>query len=405
MRPFSARPWPVPSDDALGRDDVVNVGIIGLGKMGLSHYSIINAHDDVQVVGVCDSSGYILDVLNKYVGVTTFTDFEKMLATTAVEAVVISTPSRMHAPMVRRCLELGLHVFCEKPFCLDPADSRELALLAEQRGLVCQVGYHNRFVGAFGEVKRLLDANAIGTVSHVLAEAYGPVVLKPKGGTWRSKKEEGGGALYDYAAHPLDLLTWYFGRPQTVSGTKLGHVFSTETEDEVFTTIDWGQGMSGQLSVSWSDESQRKMTTKVTIWGSNGRINVDRQECQVYLRDAAEAQAGYTSGWNVRYTTELTDEVAFYVRGEEYSAQLDAWVGRIGSASVTGVGDFSDAAATDEVLAAIAGSGDGQIVTVGGAVAAAVHGQSQFESRFRELVRLLGERIRAVRASRVARKD
>lgn len=379
---------------------MVNVGIIGLGKMGLSHYSIINAHEDVKVVGVCDSSGYVLDVLNKYTGVTTFTDYEKMLTTTSAEAVVISTPSRMHAPMVRACLERGIHVFCEKPFCLDPAESRALAALASERGLVCQVGYHNRFVGAFAEVKRLLDAEALGTVSHVLAEAYGPVVLKPKGGTWRSKKDEGGGALYDYAAHPLDLLTWYFGRPETVSGTKLGHVFSTETEDEVFTSIDWGRGLTGQLSVSWSDESQRKMTTKVTIWGTNGRINVDRQECQVYLRDAARAPTSYESGWNVRYTTELTDEVSFYVRGEEYSAQLDAWVGRIGSASVQGVGDFSDAATTDEVLAAIAGSSDGQVVTVGDVPAGQLPGHSRLRSGIRDIFRLLGERFRAARAAR-----
>ncbi len=82
-----------------------------------------------------------------------------------------------------------------------------------ERGLVTQVGYHNRFVGAFREVKRLLDAGAIGTVTHVLAEAYGPVVLKAKGSTWRSRRAEGGGCLYDYAAHPLNLLTWYFGEP------------------------------------------------------------------------------------------------------------------------------------------------------------------------------------------------
>src|SRR6478736_2785201 len=98
---------------------MVKVGIIGLGKMGLSHFSIINAHADVDVVGVCDSSGYVLDVLGKYTGVETFSDFEKMLDTQGVEAAVISTPSRLHAPMVRACLERGIHVFCEKPFCLD----------------------------------------------------------------------------------------------------------------------------------------------------------------------------------------------------------------------------------------------------------------------------------------------
>lgn len=352
---------------------MVKVGMIGLGKMGMSHYAIVNAHPEVEVVGICDPSGYVLDVLNKYTGVETFKDFEDMIATAGVEAVVISTPSRLHAPMVRRCLELGVHVFCEKPFCLDPRDSLALADSADERGLVTQVGYHNRFVGAFGEVKRLLDAGAIGRPTQVLAESYGPVVLKPQGSTWRSKKDEGGGALYDYAAHPLDLLTWYFGRPAAVAGSLLDPVFSAETEDQVLTSIAWPSGTQGQLSVNWSDESQRKMTTKVTIWGTAGRIYADRQEIQVYLRDSAAAPEGYAPGWNVRYTTELTEPVDFYLRGEEYSAQIDAWIRRIGANEPRGVNEFRDAAVTDEVLAAIvrgAGVGavsldqDGEVVPV-----------------------------------------
>lgn len=343
---------------------MVNVGIIGLGKMGLSHFSIINAHKDVKVVGVCDASGYILDVLGKYTGVDTFTDMNRMLDLASVEAVVISTPSKFHAPMVRDCLERGIHVFCEKPFCLDPADSILLAELARKKRLVTQVGYHNRHVGAFGEVKRLLDLGVLGTVTHVLAEAYGPVVLKPKGGTWRSKKDEGGGALYDYAAHPADLLTWYFGRPTSVSGTVLSRIFSAETEDEVFTTLRWPSGVSGQLAVNWSDESHRKMTTRMSIWGTNGKIFADRQEVQVYLRDRSLAPQGYGTGWTVRYTTELTKEVAFYVRGEEYSVQLDTWVQRIADEAVSGPADFAEASITDEVLHAILNSSDGAVRTL-----------------------------------------
>ncbi len=351
---------------------MVNVAIIGLGKMGLSHFSIINAHHDVKVVGVCDSSGYVLDILGKYTGVDTFSDMGKMLDSADVQAAVISTPSKYHAPMVRDCLERGIHVFCEKPFCLDPADSVGLAQLAHEKGLVTQVGYHNRHVGTFGELKRILDSGALGRVTHVLAEAYGPVVLKPKGGTWRSKKEEGGGALYDYAAHPVDLLTWYFGRPEWVSGTVLGQVFSAETEDEVFTTLKWPDGLSGQLSVSWSDDSQRKMTTRISIWGTNGKIYADRQELQVYLRDAASAPDDYGPGWTVRYTTELTDEVDFYVRGEEYSAQLDTWVRRIAGRAVSGPADFAQAAVTDEVLYTIVHGADAGVHTVAAPAGAAL---------------------------------
>jgi predicted dehydrogenase len=330
---------------------VIRLGVVGLGKMGISHLSMINAHPDVSVEGVCDPSGYLLSIVGKYSGLRTFSDMDSMLRAISLDAVVISTPSSMHAPMVGSALDAGLHVFCEKPFVLDPSDGERLVERAESLGLVTQVGYHNRFIGAFAEVKRLLDLRAIGDVTHVLAESYGPVVLKPQGGTWRSKRAEGGGSLYDYAAHTLNLLNWYFGEPTAVGGTILHKVFSRETEDEVASTLLFERDVNAQLSVNWSDESQRKMTTKVTIWGTHGRIAADRQECQVYLRDTAPPPAGYITGWNVRYTTELTEPVWFYVRGEEYSAQLDEFVRRIAASEVNGTNDFRSSVVTDRTIA------------------------------------------------------
>ncbi|MGL6071277.1 Gfo/Idh/MocA family protein [Craterilacuibacter sp.] len=329
----------------------INLAVVGLGKMGLSHLAMINAHPNVQVAAICDASGYVLDVLEKYTGLQAFSDYERMLREVALDAVIIATPSAMHAPMVRAALDRGLHVFCEKPFCLDDADGEALTRQALHSGVVNQVGYHCRFVGAFQEVKRLLDLGVIGEISHVQAEAYGPVVLKPKGSSWRSKHSEGGGCLYDYAAHPLNLVTWYLGLPQAVGGTVLNSVFSAQTDDEVFATLYYAGGKSAQLSVSWSDESFRKMSTTITILGTKGRIKADRQECQVFLRDTATLPAGYQPGWNVRYTTELTEPVWFYVRGEEYSAQLDYFVNAILSGNASGnINSFSEAQTTDRVI-------------------------------------------------------
>ena len=330
---------------------MIRIAVVGLGKMGLSHHAVVNAHPDVEVLGVCDSSSYVLGVLKKYTGVATYSDFDAMLEQLDLDAVVIATPSRAHATMVGAALARGLHVFCEKPFTLDAGDAERLTALSDERGLVTQVGYHNRFVGAFREVKTLLDGGAIGTVTRVLGEAYGPVVLKPKGGTWRSQRTEGGGCLYDYAAHVINLVNWYVGEPSGVGGTVLGRVFSREIDDEVSSTLYHPNGGTSQISVNWSDESCRKMTTRVTIWGTAGRIYADRQECQVYLRDTAAIPPGYEEGWNVRYTTELTDPVWFYLRGEEYSAQIDSFVQRIKEGRTAGVNDFASAAATDKVIA------------------------------------------------------
>jgi predicted dehydrogenase len=330
---------------------MIRLAVVGLGKMGLSHLSMINAHPDVKVVAICDSSKYILDVLGRYSGIPTFSDYEAMLKTVSLDAIIIATPSRMHAEMVREALKKGLHVLCEKPFCLNSSTSEELALLAESKNLVNQVGYHYRFVGAFQEVKRILDSGAMGAISHVLAEAYGPVVLRPKGLSWRTQKEEGGGCLYDYAAHPINLLNWYFGQPESTFGTVLSTIFSRDTDDEVYSTLRFANGPSAHLSVNWSDESYRKMSVKLSIWGANGRLLADRQECHVYLRDTATPPLGYGAGWTVRYTTELTEPVWFYVRGEEYSAQLDYFVSCIAKGERKNVNSFVSAAQTDVTMA------------------------------------------------------
>ncbi len=85
----------------------VNVGIVGLGKMGLSHHALFNAHPEVGLTSVCDASGYVLSVLNKYTDVPTYGDYEAMLEGADLDAVVIATPSSSHAPMVQAAWSEG----------------------------------------------------------------------------------------------------------------------------------------------------------------------------------------------------------------------------------------------------------------------------------------------------------
>jgi scyllo-inositol 2-dehydrogenase (NADP+) len=350
---------------------MIRAALVGLGKMGLSHQAILNAHPEIRLVAVCDASQYLLDVLQKYTGVRTFSDYRKMIDGVELDSVVIATPSRFHGEMVRYALERGLHVFCEKPFCLDLAEGRALAELAASRQRVNQVGYHYRYVEAFREAQRLLQAGALGRVHHVRAEAYGPVVLRPAGATWRSSKSEGGGCLYDYASHALDLVNMLVGTPVAVSGAILNRVFSRDVDDEVYATLHFADGSSGQVASNWSDESHRKMSTRVTVWGENGRIAVDRQECQIYLRAAVGGAAALPQGWTIRYTTDLIEPIWYYLRGEEYSRQIDAFVQSIHNPGTRVASTFETALATDQVIhAIIAAAAQGRVQVGAGAAPA-----------------------------------
>ena len=329
---------------------MIRAALVGLGKMGLSHLAILRTHPDIDVVAVCDTFGMLVNGLNKYTGLKTYNDFDEMLDKEPLDAVLIATPSRFHGAMVKQALDKNLHVFCEKPFCLDVAEGRELAGLARTKGVVSQVGYHYRFLGTFIEAKRLLASKLIGKVHHIRAEAYGPVVLRPKGMTWRSSKAEGGGCLYDYACHAIDLVSFLHAVPNRVEGTILNKVFSTDVDDEVYATFFFPDGATGQLAANWSDESFRKMSMQITIWGTNGRMRIDRQEIQIYLKEESDSSAGFRRGWNTHYTTELTEPVWYYLRGEEYSMQIDHFARCIKDRTHLPVSSFETALQTDIVL-------------------------------------------------------
>ena len=104
---------------------------------------------------------------------------------------------------------------------------------------------------------------------------------------------------------------------------------------------------SAHLSVNWSDPSVRKMTTRLSIWGDHGKLYVDRQELQLFLDPTAAVPDGYDVGWTVKYITDLTPPVSFYLRGEEYSAQLEAFGEAISAGTGAQRNDFRSAAETD----------------------------------------------------------
>ncbi|WP_221394612.1 Gfo/Idh/MocA family protein [Dyadobacter sp. NIV53] len=331
---------------------MVKVALIGAGKMGISHLAILGAHPNVDVVGISDTSKMVLDVFEKYSSFPCFANYEEMIKVTEPDAVFVAVPTKYHATMVRRVLDCGKHVFAEKPFCLNSEDGKELALLARNKKLVNQVGYHNKFIGTFREVKRILDGEGLGKIVHFTGESYGPIVIREKQDNWRSNPEEGGGCLMDYASHVIDLINYLLGTISKVKGAMLESIYSKNVDDAVFCMLELSTNITGVLSVNWSDETYRKMSTSITILGKKGKIICDANELKIYFK-SNDCPQGYSKGWNIRNVTDLTDSVDFYLRGEEYSAQIDHFINTIQGRSTNSINDFYSAWQTDHAIAMI----------------------------------------------------
>lgn len=328
---------------------MIKIALIGAGKMGISHLSILGAHPDVEVVGVCDTSKMIVDFLSRHGNFNCFTDYKKMVRETKPEAVIVAVPTKLHYSIIKDLLENGLHVFSEKPFCITSADQEELISLAVKKKIVNQVGYHNKFIGTFAEARNIVKSGALGTIHHFVGEAYGPVVTKPKQDTWRSHPEEGGGCLLDYASHVIDLVNDILAPVAQVRGSVLNSIYSKDVEDAVYSLLELSNNVCGVLSVNWSDETYRKMSTTITVAGTKGKVIADASELRVYYKDDPRLK-GFSKGWNIKYVSDLAEEVDFYLRGEEYSSQLDYFVKAVSGKVPNSINTFQDAWYADRAI-------------------------------------------------------
>jgi predicted dehydrogenase len=155
--------------------------------------------------------------------------------------------------------------------------------------------------------------------------------------------------LFDYASHVINLIEYILGSIKSVDGTQLKKVYSKEVEDAVYSGLFLENGISGNLSVNWSDETYRKMSTQLSVLGTEGKIISDAQELKIYVKKENK-KYGLEKGWNIKYITDLTDPVEFYLRGEEYSAQIDHFAKCIREGKTVNRNSFESALQTDLVI-------------------------------------------------------
>lgn len=337
---------------------MLRAGFIGFGRMGITHFSILNTHPSVKVASICDQSKMMLGILDRYLGIESYSDYLEMIDRSKPDFIVISTPADSHSEIIQYALNKDLHIFCEKPFVLNANEGRRILNSVQNKHLVNQVGYVNRFNRVFMEVKRILESNVIGDIRSFRSEMYGATVLKDSKGTWRSNRKTGGGCMNEFASHCIDLVTYLFGVPDRVSGSILQQIYSSQVEDLVCSTFSYSHGIVGSIMVNWSDESFRRPTNIVTIFGTQGKIIADKHAYKIYLRSDNIAK-GFRKGWNTRYITDLSDKVRFYVRGNEFTRQLDYFVECIEKRSVNNLSSFSEAFKTDMIMQQIIADANG----------------------------------------------
>ncbi len=327
---------------------MIQVGIIGLGRMGILHSDVINGVSNGSVVAVCEKELLLRKMAKKILPSVHFYESpSEMLRTEALDAIFVTTPIQTHVPVLEEVLSSQTNriaVFCEKPLAGNYSDA--LRISQEFAESITMVGFQKRRSALFSKAKELLENNAIGDILFFKSYGYLTDVFKRNKG-WRYEKGTGG-VLLDFGVHLVDLIEWFFGEPDVVKSFESS--FFSEAEDYVHCFMKFSRGFIGSLDVCWSMRNYRLPEMGIEIHGTNGLIIVNDDFLKIELD--AKVNGIMDEGKHMFYKPALNTSVDFFMGDPEYTLEDQAFLDAVISKKKC-TPDFCDAAKANKLISQI----------------------------------------------------
>jgi predicted dehydrogenase len=299
---------------AFEREDL-KVAVVGLGKMGLLHSSIINVLPNVQLVAICDKSWLMRKLAKKLFKESFITDDVGELDVLGLDAVFITTPIPSHYNIIKEVYAKNItnNIFTEKTLSSTYAKSKELYELSQKNKGLTAVGYMKRFSVTFKKAKELSTQGILGKLLSFEAYAYSSDFAYAKQGT--SVSGARGGVLEDLGSHVVDLALWFFG-DLTVKSAQVESLFSTISIDSANFEVSGTNALKGTFDVSWCKEGYRMPEFRLVITGTDCMLSVDDTALMLELENSQQRT------W---YRQDLDDSVKFLVGDPEYFREDEAF--------------------------------------------------------------------------------
>lgn len=213
---------------------MINIGIIGYGKMGQIRAENIKASDKGRVVSVCDKS-FAKSVSDE---IAIADSPEAMINNPQIEAVFVCTPNYLNKPLTKLALNNGKHVFCEKPPAFTAAEVEDIQKAERSSGLALMYGFNHRHHESIKKIKTLVYSKEMGEILWMRGR-YGKEVDEDFFKGWRAKREfAGGGIMLDQGIHMLDLMIYLSGGFDEVQSMVSNLYWKADgVEDNVFVNL------------------------------------------------------------------------------------------------------------------------------------------------------------------------
>ncbi len=160
---------------AVGANERVNLGVIGLGWRGGQLIEAFGKVPGVKIAAICDPDSALIDQWSaKVPDAQTFSDLRSLLDLAEIDAVVIATCNHWHCLAAMWALEAGKHVYVEKPLCNAHWEGVQVVKAADRYQKICQIGTQQRSAPMQPEIQRILhDEKTLGPIEWVRVNRYG----------------------------------------------------------------------------------------------------------------------------------------------------------------------------------------------------------------------------------------
>lgn len=299
----------------------LRVGIAGLGRLGRRHAEALAfSTRHVDLVAACSPVEAEREFAGRELGIAAdrlYSDFDAFVADPCLDAIVLVTPTSLHADQAIAALQAGKHVFIEKPLALNLPDcERVLAVAAEHPAQVAMVGFVRRFDPSYRNAARAVEAGEIGRPFLVRSQTCDK---NDPDGFFVRFAPTSGGIFMDCSVHDIDLARWLLGRPKALRAFATGTIAlhpglaDCGDVDNGLAIVEFEGGAKAVFYASRTLAHGHETTTEVI--GTAGKLLVGEHAARdrVIRSDAAGVGHAVIGDFYERFESAFAHEMAAFV--------------------------------------------------------------------------------------------
>lgn len=251
----------------------VNIGIIGIGRIGKLHIENVSKLPEVQIAAISDIhvDEQLVEWAARYGIRNVSTDYREVIGHPDIDAVFICSSTDTHVPLIIEAAHAGKHIFCEKPVSFSFEETKRALQAVKDAGVQLQVGFNRRFDHNFSRVREMVETGKVGETHIIKVISRDPFPPSPE------YIKVSGGMFMDMTIHDFDMARYLAGSDivevYAKGGVFVDPIFAELGDiDTAVITLTFANGTLGMIDNS--RKAAYGYDQRVEVFGSGGCVTV-----------------------------------------------------------------------------------------------------------------------------------